>query len=273
MRIFGIIGRPLEHSFSASYFAAKFKALGLADECRYYNFELERLSELTSLLGKYPDLEGFNVTIPYKRDIVPWLDFVSEEAHAIGAVNCVRVVDGKLWGYNTDAHGFTVGLKALLGEVINGQESGLSSGKRPAALVLGTGGASCAVRYVLEREGIDYKMVSRGGGEFLSYDELTPEVMADHKLIVNTTPLGTYPAIDGKPDLPYDAIGEGHFLYDLVYNPPVTAFLAEGRRRGATTLNGETMLREQAEKSWQIWTGPPTTDQADDLKTLCTRKT
>ncbi len=256
MRIFGIIGRPLGHSFSAGYFTRKFEELGLADECRYYNFELSSLTELADLRARYPDLEGFNVTIPYKREIVPWLNELAPEAEEIGAVNCVKVVrdggasDGRLVGYNTDAHGFEVGLEKLLG---GAPEAGLK------ALVLGTGGASCAVRWVLKHKGIDYQMVSRvsgegfGGEQRLSYDELTPKIIEHNKLIINTTPLGTFPEVEGKPALPYDAVGKEHFLYDLVYNPTVTAFLTEGVKRGAAILNGETMLHAQAEKNWEIW--------------------
>ena len=243
MRVFGIIGRPLGHSLSKAYFEEKFAALGLAD-CRFEKFQLDDIGALEAVLKEYgDDLKGFCVTIPYKKEIMARLDEVSDEARAIGAVNCVRVADGKLSGFNTDAHGFRVGLEELLGC------------ERPAALVLGTGGASCAVRFVLEQAGIEYRMVSRAGGAgLLTYEELTPEIMASHRLIVNTTPLGTFPRVEEKPPIPYDAIGPGHYLYDLVYNPPVTAFLAEGARRGARGLNGEVMFRAQAEKNWTIWT-------------------
>ncbi len=163
-------------------------------------------------------------------------------------MNCVRVRGGRLCGFNTDAHGFRAGLEKLL------------AGTRPKALVLGTGGASCAVRWVLESAGIEYRMVSRtahnpddGSPPPLTYADLTPETIENHKLIVNTTPLGTSPAVDGKPPIPYDSLGPDHYLYDLVYNPPSTAFLAEGARRGAATMNGETMFRAQAEKNWHIW--------------------
>lgn len=231
------------HSLSKVYFEEKFAALGLGD-CRFEKFELEDIGALEEVLERLEDeLKGFCVTIPYKKDIMSRLDEISEEALSIGAVNCVRVAGGRLSGYNTDAHGFRVGLERLLG------------GARPKALMLGTGGASCAVRWVLERIGIEYRMVSRSGGEGLStYEELTPEIIDAHRLIVNTTPLGTFPAVEGKPDLPYDAMGKGHYLYDLVYNPAMTAFLAEGARRGAATMNGETMFRAQAEKNWTIWT-------------------
>jgi shikimate dehydrogenase len=242
VRVFGIIGRPLGHSLSQAYFEEKFSALGLSDY-RFLKFQLESIGELDEVLSEYGDeLKGFCVTIPYKREIIARLDEISPEALEIGAVNCVRMREGHLAGYNTDAHGFRVGLDQLLGD------------ERPRALVLGTGGASCAVRWVLESAGIEYRMVSRNGGEgFLTYDGLTPEIIEAYRLIVNTTPLGTSPAVEGKPLLPYRAIGERHYLYDLVYNPPLTAFLTEGQRRGARTLNGEVMFRAQAEKNWEIW--------------------
>lgn len=242
MRRFGIIGRPLGHSMSKAYFDKKFTAEGFGD-CRFDKFQLERIGELDSVIARYGDeLQGFCVTIPYKKDIVGRLDEISDEARTIGAVNCVRVKDGKLTGYNTDALGFRVALERFLGA------------ERSRALVLGTGGASCAVRWVLENMGIEYRMVSRTGGTgLMTYDELTPNIIEANKLIVNTTPLGTFPSVDGKPRLPYDAIGVGHYLFDLVYNPPVTAFMAEGEKRGARTMNGETMFLAQAEQNWRIW--------------------
>jgi shikimate dehydrogenase len=247
MRIFGIIGRPLGHSLSKVYFEEKFVALSLED-CRFEKFQLDNIHALDTVLEE-DGLKGFCVTIPYKKEIMARLDEISVEARAIGAVNCVRVAGGRLSGYNTDAHGFRVGLERLLGDQL------LWDNAKPRALILGTGGASCAVRYILEQASIDYRMVSRAGGDgLLTYEELTPEIIDAHRLIVNTTPLGTSPNIEEKPQIPYDAIGSGHYLYDLVYNPPVTAFLAEGQRRGAATINGEVMFRAQAEKNWAIWT-------------------
>jgi shikimate dehydrogenase len=193
-------------------------------------------------LAEYPDLQGFNVTIPYKKEIIPLLNTISPEAEAIGAVNCVKVAGGKLHGHNTDAVGFEAGLARLIGS------------ERPLALVLGTGGASFAVRYVLGRLGIDHSVISRTkSADTITYNELTPETVEEHRLIINTTPLGTWPDVESKPAIPYDALSPQHFLYDLVYNPPVTAFLAEGMKRGAATLNGEVMLTVQAEESWNIW--------------------
>jgi len=249
MRTFGIIGRPLGHSFSKGWFERLFTERGLTAECRFENFELAAIGELEGVLAHHgTELEGFCVTIPYKKEIMARLDEVSPEAAAIGAVNCVRVRGGRLSGYNTDAHGFRVGLDELLGQADRGELK---------ALVLGTGGASCAVRYVLEGAGIDYRMVSRTAGEGVTtYAELTPEVMDTHRLVVNTTPLGTWPNVEGKPDLPYDAVGAGHYLYDLVYNPPVTAFLAEGEQRGARTIGGLAMLEAQAARNAEIWEIP-----------------
>lgn len=230
----GIIGRPLAHSKSKELFDARIAR----EEAEGVSFEKFELADLTELPR---GLAGFCVTIPYKEEIIPLLDTVSPEAQAIGAVNCVRVVDGEMTGYNTDAHGFRVGLRQLL----NGTADHIS------ALVLGNGGAACAVRYVLECEGISYQMVSRQGP--LTYADLTPELVAANRLIINTTPLGTWPKTDELPDLPYDAVGPTHFLYDLVYNPPLTAFLSEGLRRGARIINGEPMFRAQADENWRIW--------------------
>ncbi len=241
MKVYGITGWPLGHSFSKPYFEDKFARLGLVDH-RYYNFPLKNIGELSDILAEHPDLCGFNVTIPYKKEIIGRLDWISPEAKKIGAVNCVKIVDGKLKGYNTDAYGFREGLEKLIGS------------ERPAALVLGTGGACAAVCHVLADLDVKLFNVSRSKKlNYLSYGELTPELMESHRLIVNTTPLGTWPDTEQKPAIPYEYIGGGHFLYDLVYNPPVTAFLAEGLKCGAKTLNGETMLRAQAEKSWEIW--------------------
>lgn len=243
MKVYGIIGWPLGHSFSKRWFEEKFAAMGLEDH-RYLNFPIENISELDRILAGNPDLCGFNVTIPYKKEIIELLDDISDEARAIGAVNCVKITGGRMKGYNTDVYGFRAGLTGLIGT------------QRPKALVLGTGGASNAVRFELERAGIDYLMVSRSkNAGTVTYDELSPAMIETRKLIVNTTPLGTWPDTGSSPAIPYDSIGPEHFLYDLVYNPPETTFLAEGRKRGAATLNGETMLLKQAEKNWEIWSG------------------
>lgn len=241
-RQFGIIGFPLVHSFSKKYFTERFAREGM--DCQYLNFEIEDAAQVREIVKAHPALEGFNVTIPHKKSIIPLLDGISDEAAAIGAVNCVKVADGKLTGYNTDVYGFERSLLQLIGD------------QRPPALVLGTGGASLAAGFVLKKLGIDFRFVSRShGDERLTYDMLDDDIMALRRLIVNTTPLGTYPNVDTLPDIPYDRLMPGHYLFDMVYNPPLTRFLAEGRQRGAHTANGADMLVGQAEKSWEIWNG------------------
>lgn len=243
MRRFGLIGRPLGHSASAAYFAAKFEREGIAD-CAYVLYELPEIGALKGLLARTPDLCGFNVTIPYKREVMPLLDALSHDARTIGAVNCVRrAADGSLTGHNTDV----VGLRASLDELLGGEQP-------EHALVLGTGGASQAVQYVLAERGIPFDLVSRdtAKGNY-TYDDLPCEVVERSRLIVNASPVGTYPAVDAAPRIPYGFVTPGHYLLDLVYNPPLTQFLDYGRQRGAHILNGETMLREQAEASWRIW--------------------
>lgn len=243
MRRFGLIGKPLCHSASAAYFARKFKAGGMGD-CRYESYELASIAELPELLVREPELVGLNVTIPYKRSVLPYLDALSFEAQAVGAVNCIRrEKDGRLTGHNTDVDGLRVALDELLG------------GAQPAgALVLGTGGASQAVQYVLAERGIPFQLVSREAtrGNY-TYDDLPSEAVASSPLLIQATPVGTYPAVEDAPRIPYAYVTPGHFLLDLVYNPPQTRFLDFGRQRGARVLNGATMFRTQAEASWQIW--------------------
>lgn len=244
MRRYGLIGRPLGHSFSAGYFAAKFRREGIVG-CDYALYELPSIEALPALLAEHPELRGFNVTIPYKLRIFDYLDDVSEEAARIGAVNCVRRDgDGRMTGYNTDIEGIRLSLATLLGADLP-----------EAALVLGTGGASQAVQYALAEAGIPYAVVSRDSarGNF-RYDDLTPELIVEHRLIVNATPVGTFPHADEAPALPYEALTPAHYLFDLVYNPERTQFLLRGERRGAHTLNGRPMLEAQAEASWRIWT-------------------
>lgn len=243
MKRYGLVGFPLGHSFSAGYFAEKFAAEGLTGTCSYENFPVERIDDLRAALPA--DIRGFNVTIPHKRNILPLLAAIDPEAREVGAVNCVRVLsDGTYCGYNTDVYGFEVSLREMLGGELSLR-----------ALVLGTGGAAQAVCHVLRKLGIEYLSVSRtvSAPERIGYDELTREIMAAHRLIVNTTPLGMFPNVADKPVLPYEFVGRGHYLYDLVYNPAETAFLREGRRRGARVKCGGQMLALQAERSWQIW--------------------
>lgn len=242
MREYGIIGNKLSHSASQRYFTAKFQREGLA-EYSYSLFELPEIGDLQRLLAEHPDLCGFNVTIPYKQQVMPFLDDISFEARNIGAVNCVRRErDGRLVGYNTDVEGVRKSLEVLLGD------------EQPRALLLGTGGASQAVQFALAERGIEYALVSRDPAKGnLTYSQVTAEVMADYHLIINATPVGTYPAVDEAPTLPYAFLTPSHRLFDLVYNPPVTQFLDYGRQRGARILNGELMFTTQAEANWLIW--------------------
>lgn len=242
-RLYGLVGRTLGHSFSAAYFARKFAGDPALAECEYRNFELPAIDCLPQMLLNTPLLCGFNVTIPYKREVIGYLDEVDAEALEIGAVNCVKIENNKLHGYNTDIDGIRVSLDMTIG------------GAQPFTLLLGTGGASQAVQYVLAERGIEYAVVSRDRMRGnLTYEQIDERIMAETGLIINATPVGTYPAADESPQLPYDLVDERHTLFDLVYNPPVTRFLALGAERGAQTLNGQTMLERQAEKAWSIWT-------------------
>ena len=242
MKRFGLIGKKLGHSFSAKYFAEKFEREGL-QECDYSLYELPEI-ECVKEFMLTPDLVGFNVTIPYKQQIIPYLDALDAQAREVGAVNCVKIErDGRRVGYNTDVDGVRLSLDKLLG----GEKVG-------SALVLGTGGASQAVQYVLCERGIDYKVVSREKGKAdLTYDDLTQEVMATHRLIINASPVGMYPACENCPDIPYAMLSGSHFLFDLVYNPLTTRFMELGAEQGAATLSGIDMLYAQAESAWRIW--------------------
>lgn len=245
MRKFGLIGYPLGHSFSKKYFTEKFHRENNID-CSYENFPLKSIEELDNLLESEKDLCGLNVTIPYKSDVIKFLDHISPEAHEIGAVNVIRIKPRssgpELTGFNSDVFGFTNSLLPYLGE---------HYGK---ALVLGTGGSSKAVCYALEKLGMKVRLVSRNPGKgILSYKEIGEKIIRDTDIIVNTTPLGMFPVVDTKPPLNYDLLNEGHILFDLVYNPEITAFLREGKERGCNTIGGLRMLELQAEKSWEIW--------------------
>lgn len=248
MKRYGLIGFPLGHSFSRRYFTEKFKKENKAEE--YLNFELVHIWSLPDLVRENPDLAGLNVTIPWKEAVMGYLDHIDGEALEIGAVNTIRLRrSGEqtfLEGFNTDGYGFSASIAPLL---------------RPwdtQALVLGTGGASKAIIHVLRRMGIGCLGVSRTPGEkkegrVTGYDLLTREVMEQHTLIVNTTPLGTYPQIETYPPIPYQWVTPRHFLYDLVYNPEETSFLSKGRIKGALVKNGYEMLVLQAEKAYEIW--------------------
>ncbi|MDJ0363784.1 shikimate dehydrogenase [Hymenobacter sp. H14-R3] len=245
MRTFGLLGRSLVHSFSQTYFSQKFDRLGL-DDCRYELFELATASDLVPLLARHPELAGLNVTIPYKEQIWPYLTRVAPSAALVGAVNVIEfTADGSLVGHNTDYVGFRESLRRFYPLPLH------ATGR---ALVLGTGGAAKAVGVALRELGIAHWLVSRDPmSAHLTYDELTPAVLAAHSLIINTTPLGTYPAVDKCPPLPYAALTPAHYLFDLIYNPRETLFLQRGQAAGAHTKNGFEMLELQAEAAWAIW--------------------
>lgn len=253
MKKLGLIGYPLSHSFSEQYFAEKFAAGGIKDY-KYRNYPLKDIADLPALIEEEPEMLGLNVTIPFKQSVMHYLDEIDEEAEKVGAVNTLLVnrtgTAYTLKGFNTDVYGFRETLYPLMKG-----ETG-KAGKGGKALILGTGGASLAVGYVLEQMGIKYQFVSRKytPGN-LEYKDLCLAVIRNTSLIINTTPLGTWPDIDKFPDVPYDILGPGHLLYDLVYNPPRTAFLRLGAQKGARVKNGQEMLELQAERSWEIWTG------------------
>ena len=246
MKTYGLIGYPLGHSFSRGYFTDFFGREGI--DAEYKNFELPRIEALSEVLQTEPTLQGFNVTIPYKQQVFPYLDELDEAARTIGAVNVVKVQrhEGslRLKGYNTDHIGFSHAIRPLLKE------------HHTHALILGTGGASKAVCYALRQLGLTTQHVSRTAREgILSYDELTPELMARYTVIVNTTPLGMHPKVNECPPLDYTQLTSQHLLYDVVYNPVQTLFLQRGEEAGATTCNGISMLIGQAQAAWEIWKG------------------
>lgn len=236
MKYFGLIGNPLTHSFSAEYFNAKFKKEGIL--ARYDLLQIAGLDQLGDII-RANKLSGFNVTIPFKETIIPFLHNLSEEARTIAAVNCVKCLDGKLEGFNTDAFGFEVSLRKFLVQTPN------------QALVLGNGGSSRAVQFVLDKLNINYSVVSRKG--VLNFENLHPALVHNTHLIVNTTPVGMYPHVENCLSLPFEAIGSRHYVVDLIYNPNETLFLKKCRLAQANTLNGLDMLHLQADKSWEIW--------------------
>ena len=240
---FGLIGRSLKHSFSKTYFEKKFDALGLTDHA-YHNYEIPRIEDFNDLVAGISNLKGLNVTIPYKETIIPYLDELSPEAKDIGAVNCIKVVNGKLVGYNTDVYGFAQSIKPFLD--LNHQR----------ALILGTGGAGKAAAYALKKTGVEVYFVTasaKKNANSFFYSEINDVVMNAFKCIVNTTPVGMFPGIDEAPDLPYDLLTPLHLAYDVIYNPEQTLFLKKAKEKGAITVNGASMLHLQAEKNWEIW--------------------
>jgi shikimate dehydrogenase len=260
MKQYGLIGHPLSHSFSKKFFTDKFEKEHIEDSA-YELYPIEHISGLPVLLKEHPDLNGLNVTIPYKQSVLKYLDWIEEDAKKIGAVNCIRIhaespvdacFDGevgiighdfRLEGFNTDLYGFERSLKPLLTD------------RQDHALVLGDGGAAKAVKCVLENLGITYTLVTRKLQEnSILFKDLKPHHIKDNLLIINTTPLGMVPNVSEYPPIPYDDITDDHLLYDLVYNPEKTVFLQKGEEHGAMIKNGLEMLILQAEKSWEIWT-------------------
>jgi len=243
MRKFGLIGFPLGHSFSKKYFTEKFEKEGLSN-CEFELFEIPSIVGLKKVISENPTVEGLCVTIPYKLEVMPFLDEISPSAKQIGAVNCIQFKENKLIGYNTDFIGFRDSLAGWLEE------------ERPKALILGTGGASKAVAAALDDLGIEFQFVSRSGkANAITYKELSqrPEIMNDHQLIINSTPLGTFPEIESMPPIPLDQISKDHLYYDLVYNPAETAMMKTVTEKGGRAKNGMEMLIGQAEAAWKIW--------------------
>ncbi len=244
MKRFGLIGHPLKHSLSRNYFNGRFEYEGL--DCLYQHFDLKTVEGVRGVLEKYPDLCGFNVTIPYKNAIIPLLDEMDSVSKEVGAVNVVLISEGKMKGYNTDVYGF----EQLLNRALNNKVIA-------HALVLGTGGASKAVQYALKQHGLSFSTVSRSTekGDY-TYDTLTDEVLTQNLLIINTTPLGMAPQVDNFPDIHYQALSNKHILIDLIYNPKETAFMELGKTWGAKVYNGMQMFEEQAKKTWELFFAP-----------------
>lgn len=240
-RKFGLIGKNISYSFSETYFKNKFSIEGI-DDAVYSNYDISSIEEFNKL-AEDASILGLNVTIPYKEDVIQLLDQLNATAGQIGAVNTIkRLSNGKLKGYNTDYYGFE---KSLIPHLKK---------HHTKALILGTGGASKAIAYALDRLSINYKFVSRVSKQnCITYQEVTPQVLTNHTLIINCTPLGTSPNVCASPNIPYNSITKNHILFDLIYNPKETLFLKKGKENGATIVNGENMLKYQAEKAWEIW--------------------
>jgi shikimate dehydrogenase len=243
MKIYGLIGQSLSHSFSQKYFSDKFIAKRI-EGCEYQNFELQNLDKEVPVLKNIPNLCGLNVTIPYKSQIISFLDDATEECREMNACNCIQIKNGKWIGYNTDVIGF---------------EKSFTPHLKPhhkKALILGTGGASKAVAFVLKKLGIDFLYVSRRKENSLSiihYDDISAKILDDYTVVINTTPVGMFPNVDAYPQLPYENISGRHYFFDLIYNPAKTLFLSKAEEKGASVENGEKMLVIQAEESWTIW--------------------
>ena len=244
-KVFGLLGKDISYSFSRGYFSEKFTKLKL-NKNKYVNFDIQDIQEFSKIIKEREHLAGINVTIPYKQQVMQFLDKLDETAKEIGAVNTIKFTKrGNLKGYNSDVVGFENSIKPFL------------KNHHKKALILGTGGASKAIAYALKKNKIKYKFVSRNpmGKKQISYDSLTEEIVEKYTIIINSTPLGTSPNINQCPDIPYQYITEKHLLYDLIYNPEITTFLSKGKEKGAIIKNGYEMLELQAEESWRIWNG------------------
>lgn len=241
MRQYGLIGFPLKHSFSQNYFHHKFLNEGITD-AEFLNFSIAKISEVETIFDEHPFLKGLAVTIPHKKAILEYIDEISDEVKWTGACNCVQITSGKKAGYNTDITGFETSFKKNLQPY------------HKKALILGTGGAAAAVEYVLRKNQIGYAFISRTPAkDMFTWDQIDEKLLDEFKVIINCTPLGTYPNTAEKPNMPYHFLTPRHYLFDLVYNPPQTQFLLEGEKHGCYVQNGYEMLVIQAEENWKIW--------------------
>jgi shikimate dehydrogenase len=243
MNIYGLIGKTLHYSFSRRYFSEKFRTENRTDS-QYRNFEIKDLTAEIPELKTNPELKGLNVTIPYKTEIISFLDDVSEECREINACNCIKICDGEWTGYNTDIIGFEKSFTPFLKPF------------QQKALILGTGGASNAVAFVLKKLNINFVKVSRTKNiseSIISYEDITEQTMNDFRVVINTTPVGTFPNVNECPPLPYQFVTDRHYFFDLIYNPSKTLFLSLAEKRGAFIENGDKMLMIQADESWRIW--------------------
>ena len=241
MKRFGLLGKTLKHSFSKTYFEKKFTEEKISN-CSYENFELSSIDQFPNLIANTPELKGLNVTIPYKEEVLQFLHSKNEIVEEIGACNCIKIIEDKLQGFNTDAVAFKTSLQKYL------------KPHHTCALILCSGGASKAVQYALKQLAIDFLIVSRHKKENqLGYENVGEDTIKEHQIIINTTPLGMYPDIDRDPPIPYNVLTGDHLLYDLIYNPAKTKFLQQGEAKGAQIINGYEMLVAQAEESWRIW--------------------
>lgn len=234
---FGLIGKNISYSFSQKYFEQKFEKLGLKNHS-YDLIHIDEINQIEQIFAQ-PNFVGLNITIPYKEQIIPFLDEISDEANEIGAINCISIQNGKKIGYNTDTFGFE---KTLLTQ---------ANTLRNKALILGNGGAAKAVKYVLKKYHIPFEIVSRKTE--INFDNLTEEMVREYKIIIQCTPVGTFPNTEDCLNFPFGGITEEHFVIDLIYNPPQTAFLKKAKNQGAKIINGQLMLEQQAEKAWEIW--------------------